>query len=321
LGTLVPGRTEATGARLWCAGCQMTALLSIAIVVCWGAWIPTAQVRRGIPQRTRTLYAAAGNLALAAGAFLAGSDHLTLGWRAFWLPIAGGVVWTAGSIFAFRASQLIGLARAAGSWTPLNIVMAFVWGAALFGELSGLRAGRWAALGAGVVLVAAGLTVVARSQEAGAPGASARRTGGAGYRRGLLYAIAAGLLWGTYFVPAQWAKVPAEVGNLPLAFGIFAGGLALMAPGGAELRLSARAATVQLAAGVLFGAGNLALLALVARVGTGTGFTIAQLSLVVNAAIGIWVFKMPPPGSRAARLVLTGVVIAGTGGCLIGALH
>ena len=79
----------------------MTTLLSIAIVVCWGAWIPAAQARRGVPQRTRTLYAAAGNLAFAAGAFLAGSGRLTMGWRAFWLPIAGGVVWTAGSIFAY----------------------------------------------------------------------------------------------------------------------------------------------------------------------------------------------------------------------------
>lgn len=299
----------------------MTAFLSIATVVCWGAWIPTAQARRGIPQRTRTLYAAAGNLIFAAGAFLAGSGHLSVSWRSFWLPFAGGIVWTAGSYCAFRASQLVGLARAAGSWTPLNIVMAFVWGAALFHELSDLSSGRWAALGIGVALVAAGVTVVVRSQEVAALGAPLGRAAGTAYRRGLFFAVGAGVLWGSYFVPAQWAKVPAEVGNLPLAFGILAGGLALMLPGGAGARLPPRAVVVQLAAGVLFGAGNLALLALVARVGTGTGFTIAQLSLIVNAAIGIWVFKVPHPGSRAARLVLVGVVIAGTGGCLIGALH
>jgi glucose uptake protein GlcU len=299
----------------------MTALLSIAIVVCWGAWIPTAQVRQGIPQRTRTLYAAAGNLVFAVGAFLAGSAHISVSWRAFWLPVAGGIVWTAGSYCAFRASQLIGLARAAGTWTPLNIVMAFVWGAALFDELSALSAGRWAALGIGVVLVAVGVTVVVRSQEVAGLGAAVGRDAGSAYRRGLFCAVAAGLLWGSYFVPAQWAKVPAEVGDLPLAFGILAGGLALVLPGGAAVRLPPRAAVVQFAAGVLFGAGNLALLALVTKVGTGTGFTIAQLSLIVNAAIGIWIFKVPPPGSRAARLVLVGVVVAGSGGCLIGALH
>jgi glucose uptake protein len=203
-----------------------------------------------------------------------------MGWRAFWLPIAGGVVWAAGSTFAFRASQLIGLARAGGSWTPLNIVIAFVWGAALFGQLSGLPVGRRALLGAGVALVAAGLLVVVRSQEAGVPGASGSGSGGGGGSR--------------------------------------AGG---EAAGAAGAERAGRRYTAQLAAGVLFGAGNLALLALVARVGTGAGFTIAQLSLVLNAAIGIWVFKVPLPGSRAAHRVLTGVVIAGTGGCLIGLLH
>lgn len=307
----------------------MTAFLSLATVLCWGVWIPTAQSIRGIPQRTRTFYAAAGNLVFAAIAFLVGGSHLTVNWRTFWLPFAGGIVWMAGSLCAFRGSQLIGLARAAGSWAPLNIVTSFVWGAALFGELSGLSAGHWAALGTGAVLVAAGVTLVVRSQDVttagGAPltrqpGAS-RRTASATFRRGILYAVGAGVLWGSYFVPAQWAKVPAEVGNLPLAFGIFAAGLALMAPGGAPVRLQLRASAVQLSAGVLFGAGNLALLALVPRVGTGTGFTIAQLSLLVNAAIGIWVFKVPSPGSPAARRVLVGIVVAGTGGCLIGALH
>jgi glucose uptake protein GlcU len=45
--------------------------------------------------------------------------------KEFWLPLAGGLVWTAGSVCAFRATELIGLTRAAGTWTPLNIIVAF----------------------------------------------------------------------------------------------------------------------------------------------------------------------------------------------------
>ena len=37
---------------------------------------------------------------------------------------------------------------------------------------------------------------------------------------------------------------------------------------------------------------------------TGTGFTIAQLSLLVNASIGIWAFHVPKPGTPEARKVL-----------------
>jgi glucose uptake protein len=276
------------------------------------------------------------------------------------------VVWTSGNYAAFRASEAIGLARAAGSWTPLNIVVAFVWGAALFGELDHLSGVRLAVLGAALGLVVAGVLVIVRSQggrPAGAPPPSARAvpdgqrspismgqaahdvaagpatraaiappppaaSGQAAHageasqrRRGLLWAIAAGVLWGSYFVPAQWAGTSAQVSNFPLAVGMLAGGMALVLSRRAPVRPPVTGVAVNVAAGVLFGIGNLALLGLVSRVGTGVGFTIAQLSLLVNASIGIWVFKVPPRGSRSAKLVMAGILIAGSGGAIIGALR
>jgi glucose uptake protein len=340
---------------------SVVALLSLITVVSWGTWIPLAQAAPGVPQRTRILYVTLGNVMFAGAALVVAGGHLAWGWRSFWLPVAGGVVWTAGNYSAFRASEAIGLARAAGSWTPLNIIVAFVWGAALFGELDGLSGARFAVLGGALVLVVAGVLVIVRAQDArpaggpppGAglaagrqrprvttsvttaptgPAATAVPAGpaaaplpvsrGAGQqRRGLLWAAAAGVLWGSYFVPAQSAGVTAQVSNFPLAVGMLAGGLALALTGDGPVRLPAAGATANLAAGFFFGIGNLALLGLVARVGTGVGFTIAQLSLLVNASIGIWLFKVPPPGSRAARLATAGILMAGTGGALIGALR
>jgi glucose uptake protein len=98
-------------------------------------------------------------------------------------------------------------------------------------------------------------------------------------------------------------------------------GLALVLPAGRPARPDLRTLSTQLGAGVLFGIGDLTLLGLVARVGTGTGFTIAQLSLLVNASIGIWAFHVPKPGTPAARKVIAGIVIAGIGGCVIGAMR
>lgn len=112
-------------------------------------------------------------------------------------------------------------------------------------------------------------------------------------------------------MPAQWAAVPAQVSDFPLALGIGGAALALALPTGEPVKLGVRATSAQLGAGVLFGIGNLALLALVAQVGTGTGFAIAQLSLVVNASVGVWVFHVPEPGTRQARTVLAGIVLAG----------
>ena len=202
----------------------MTILLAIVLVAALGTWIPLAQLLPGTPGRTRVFYVAVGNAVFAGIALLTSGAGLVLGWRGFWLPLAGGVVWTAGNYCVFKASETIGLARAAGTWTPLNIIVAFAWGALLFGELDGFSKARFAVLGAAFLAVVAGI-------------------------------------------------------------------------------------------------GNLALLALVARVGTGTGFTIAQLSLLVNASVGVWVFHVPEPGTRQARKVLAGIVLAGIGGCVIAAMR
>jgi len=315
----------------------VTALLALTMVLAFGCWIPLAQAVPGIPQSSRTFYATLGNVAFALGALAVGGGHLVFGWRQFWLPFAGGVVWTGGNYSAFRATEEFGLARASGSWTPLNIIVAFVWGALLFKELDGFSVAQFTVLGTALVLVLAGIWFIVRSHDARVLAVSPVGTrsavnravlaaevpvrGFAGsYRRGLLFAGAAGVLWGSYFVPAQWAKVPAQLSNFPLALGILAGGAVLVMATGGPARLKPRHTAVQVAAGVLFGVGNLLLLGLVARVGTGIGFTIAQLSLLINVGIGIFVFKVPEPHSRAARIALFGVLLAGAGGIVIGSL-
>jgi glucose uptake protein len=295
----------------------MTALLALVTVAAFGTWIPLAQMLPGVPQRTRTFYVTIGNVIFAGIALLAGGGHLEPGWRSFWLPLAGGVVWTAGSYCAFRASEAIGIARAAGTWTPLNIIVAFAWGGLLFGELDHFPGIRFVLLATALAAILAGILLIVGSQatETG-PGRPAPAA-----RGGLLWAGAAGILWGSYFVPAQWAAEPAQVSNFPLALGILGAGLALALAAGEPARLGPRALTAQIGAGVLFGIGDFTLLGLVARVGTGTGFTIAQLSLLVNASIGIWAFRVPQPGTPAARKVIAGIVIAGVGGCVIGAMR
>jgi glucose uptake protein len=303
----------------------MTVLLALVVVVTLGIWIPLSQLIPGTPERTLVLYVAIGNVVFSGIALLASGAHLMFTWRGFWLPLAGGMVWTAGNYCVSKASRAIGLARAAGTWTPLNIVVAFVWGALLFGELDGFSAARFAVLSVAFLAIVAGVLLIAGSRDSSPgsrpPGAAAESGRRSAARAGFLWAVGAGILWGSYFVPAQWAAVPAQVSDFPLALGILAAALALALPAGEPVKLGGRATSSLLGAGVLFGIGNLALLALVARVGTGTGFTIAQLSLVVNASVGVWVFRVPEPGTRQARKVLAGIVLAGIGGCVIAAMR
>jgi glucose uptake protein len=328
-----------------------TVLLSLAIVLPWGTWIPIAQIIPGAKQSTRTFYVTAGNLVFAAAALVIGGSagQLTLGWKEFWLPLAGGLVWTAGSVCAFRATETIGLARAAGTWTPLNIIVAFIFGALLFNELKGFDAAHFVILGGCLVLVLAGVFLIIGSQRpdgadvatppslpapepplitahamtttSTAVATPATTAPVSAHRRGMIYAVGAGLLWGAYFVPAQWAHVSSQLANFPLAVGMFIAAAVIAQRDGGLVRLPPRHTAVQVGAGLLFGVGSVALLGLVSRVGTGAGFTIAQLSLLVNASVGIWVFKVPTPGSRAAHTALAGILLAGIGGTILGALR
>jgi glucose uptake protein len=70
--------------------------------------------------------------------------------------------------------------------------------------------------------------------------------------------------------------------------------------------------------GILWGIGNYGALAMMEIIGTGKGFTIAQLCVVVNALVGVYILKEPDPKSRAAKLTLVGVLIAMVGAIVLG---
>jgi len=57
---------------------------------------------------------------------------------------------------------------------------------------------------------------------------------------------------------------------------------------------------------------------MVDRFGTGRGFTITQLSVVVISLVATIVLKDPAPKSRAALLTFVGCVIATAGAVLLG---
>jgi glucose uptake protein len=311
----------------------MFVVLTAAVtVLAWGTWIGLAESVRSITVATRTFHVTIGNAVLAAGVAIGLSltGHTQLRWGDLALPFAGGLVWAAGNYCAFRSTKDLGIARAAGIWTSVNILAALAWGAFAFGEFDDIPAAVAIRLALALAAVLAGLLLIVShtgsDPDAGRVGAdSAARPGkdarGAG-RTGVAIAagLGAGVLWGSYFIPVQVAGVAPQVANLPLSAGMVTGAAILAAL--ADRRI-ARPATrrehaLVLGAGALWGIGNLGMLVLVDRIGAGRGFTIAQLGLIVNAFIGIVAFKNPRPGSRAAVYTLFGVVLAAAGGVLVG---
>jgi glucose uptake protein len=139
---------------------------------------------------------------------------------------------------------------------------------------------------------------------------------------GLLGALGAGVLWGTYFIPIKLSAASLWVAAFPLSVGIFAGSTLLVALTRQPLRLPCISDYARVSAtGLLWGIGNYGMLLLVDQIGAGRGFTISQLGIVVNGLIGVYLLKDPPPKSRAAALTLAGCVLATIGGILLGNLR
>jgi glucose uptake protein len=285
-------------------------LYAVITVLAWGTWLTPSQNLAFKNQQIKTFYVASANLLLAlVVALLQKPGQLT--WSVFWLPFLGGLVWSVSGFLAFTATHRVGMAKAFGIWAPVNIVVSIFWGVLLFHEFlnpSLLLLLSVVAIIAGVLLI-----ILARSDGVKAQGSNAAI--------GFLSAVGAGILWGSYFIPIKLSQASLWVTALPLAMGIFVGSAALALLARQPLPLGRPSDYLRVTAtGLLWGVGNYGSLLLIESLGAGKGFTIAQLSVVVNALIGIYWLKDPRPRSRAAALTLAGCVLATLGGIVFGNL-
>jgi glucose uptake protein len=289
------------------------ALYALITVLAWGTWLAPSQNVPFKNQQIKTFYVAAANLALATFVFaLQGFSGLT--WDVFWLPFIGGLVWSVSGFLAFTATHRLGMARAFGIWAPVNVLVSLLWGMLLFDEFlaAGLRT--WLLLTLALTAILAGIGLIIFAKGFGGASQSPRN-----FWIGLLAALGAGVLWGSYFIPVKLSQASLWVAAFPLALGIFAGSACLWALTRQALRLERLSYALRAGlTGLLWGIGNYGMLLLVDEIGAGRGFTISQLGIVVNGLIGVYLLKDPAPRSRPAYLTLAGCVLAMLGGILLG---
>lgn len=293
-------------------------IYALVTVLAWGAWLAPSQNVPMKGQQTRTFYVtlAVMLLALVASIFV-GFDGLNA--TTFWFPVLGGLIWSLSGWSAFIGANKLGMAKAFGIWAPMNIVVAIVWGVVLFGEFleTDLKSLLIAILSF-ILIIGGILTIIF----AGGDSSGDKKT--KVNLAGLLGAMGAGVGFATYFIPIQigTANNPEFnmwIGTLPLSIGMFTGSaiLMLVTKSSPKLEKGSHYARV-MSTGVLWGIGNYGALAMMEIIGTGRGFTIAQLCVVVNALIGVYILKEPDPKSRAAKLTLVGVIIAMAGAIALG---
>jgi drug/metabolite transporter (DMT)-like permease len=134
------------------------------------------------------------------GAELRAAPHLVV-----WAVIAG-CLWAVANTLTIFAIRDVGLSIAFPLWNS-NSLFGILWGVLFFNELRGAGARGWLGVAGGAGLMFAGGALVAAAAAGDAPAADARR--------GIAAALAAGVLWGTMYIPYRKAYL---TGMSPLAF-------------------------------------------------------------------------------------------------------
>ncbi len=297
-------------------GIMLGLLFAVITVLAWGSWLAPSQNVPMKGQQTRNFYVTLAVLILAVVvAFVRGTQTLT--WDVFWLPFIGGLIWALSGLSAFVGTKHLGMAKAFGIWAPMNIIVSISWGIILFGEFlkTGTKNIMLAVLS--VVIIIGGILMIIMA--GGGEGKSEKPK--KAMLLGLLGAFGAGIGFASYFVPIRISAVSMWVAALPMAVGMFIGSCILVLISRSPLKLGKGSYYPRvLTTGLLWGIGNYGALLMMERIGTGKGFTIAQLCVVVNALIGVFILKNPKPKSKAATWTLIGVIIAMVGGVILGNL-
>jgi glucose uptake protein len=288
-----------------------TLAIALITVLAWGVWLLPAH-GLAIPPAVVTLYATLANLVVAFAVALAQPAFGAMPLRELLLTAAGGAVWGLGGVCAFAATARIGPARAMGLWSPVNILVSLLWGAVLFAEFAHASARSLALTALATAALMVGLILIVRAR--GCDDASSARGGFSG----ALWAAAAGIFWGSYFLPIRASGSSLWLAAAPMAAGMAFAALAVALAQRATVRVPARTALRLAASGALWAAGNYGSLLLMERIGIGRGFAIAQLCLVVNALAGIYWLRTPSPQTPAARRVFAGCLAAALGGTALG---
>ncbi len=289
---------------------------AIITVLAWGLWIAPSQTVALKGQQTRTFYVTLAVLLMAiVGAWVQGAVSFSP--AQFWLPFGGGIIWALSGWSAFVGTSNLGMAKAFGIWAPLNILVSIAWGMILFGEFVSTGTLNFTLGALSVVLIVVGILLIVFAGGETSTDSDGSTNKVAGY----FGALGAGVGFASYFVPIRISQLSMWVAMLPLAIGMFVGGCLLVLLSRSPLKLDAPSHYARvMATGVLWGVGNYGALLMMERIGTGKGFTIAQLCVVVNALAGIFWFRNPPPGSKAAWKTLAGVIIATAAAAVLGNL-
>jgi glucose uptake protein len=298
-------------------------IYAVICIMAWGSWLVPSEKVKFPNEQGKALFVALASTIIAFLIVLGRGELGQLSSGIAWIPVLGGLIWAISAYCAFVACNQIGIAKAFGIWAPLNIIVSFIWSLTLFGQFRDCSMLAWVIGLVSLILVIVGVLMIIFS------GGSDHKEdlSGTSAVKGLLGAVGAGILWGTFYIPAAYvsqtstdlAEISPWATALPLSVGMLIGTSIMVALTRTAPKLEKPVDYVKaMSSGALWTLGFFGMLLMVAAIGPGPGYTLASLCVAVNALWGVFYFKDPAPKTKAAKLTLIGVLIATLAGTVLG---
>lgn len=209
--------------------------------------------------------------------------------------ILSGAIWTAGNILALYSVRLIGLSRTSPFLAGFSILVSFLWGILFFDEKFHYLI---------LAIASVGLLLM------GLPFISNTTKDLPIQRKGYLYAVASGLIGGSYVVPMQ-ATHSLQTGFFSSSLSIFVIGIPLLIFSRSFVK---REMVAGILSGGLFNIGSLAVLVAVGLIGITVAYPVSQTATLLAVSWGILYFKEIIHRCNIIRVIIgAALVMCGAG--------
>lgn len=209
------------------------------------------------------------------------------------LPLISGMLWTAGNLFSVLAVKNSSLSQAAPVWMGTGVVIAFLWGTLFFNEIL-----RFLPLSiVGIILLVIGIWQISHINDE-------NKTASA---QGLLFAILAGILFGSYLIPLKNSGLQPSGYLFSMSLGIFLGGIFIFIIKRPRVDFTILPSGVL--SGIAWNVGNFASFFAVLNLGITIGFPLTQMALFVSVLWGLLYFREITGRKNIMKIVLASIIL------------
>ena len=261
--------------------------LLIAIIF-WGSYlVPMKKVKEYDPYFFQFLFCSAVLISSIVFSFFFAEFVLSP------FAILSGFLFAVGNVFSLAAVKESGMSRAFPIWVGVGISVVFLFGVFFLSESFASLLFAIIAL----VLVIAGVFLVSSTNDQKKESST----------KGILFAVCAGILFGSYLVPFKLANMELLSFLFPMSIGIFVGSLVIFLYKRPQID-----ATILVSgsfSGFLWNIGNVANFSVVSNFGLALGSSLTQICLFIGFLWGLFYFKEVKDSGKIISIIFGSILL------------